>query len=137
VLEVGTGLGFQTALLSVLAREVFSVERFPDLVEAARANLRVAGIANVTVTAGDGTRGLVDHAPFDAIVVSAAALEVPPPLVDQLAEGGRLVHPIGPGGREKVVAFRRQGAGLVEEESLTDAFFVKLIGEFGLRDEGD
>jgi protein-L-isoaspartate(D-aspartate) O-methyltransferase len=137
VLEVGTGLGFQTALLATLAREVFSIDRFPDLVEAAEANLRAAGIGNVTLVVGDGTKGLPDHAPFDAIVVSAAAPEVPPPLVTQLAEGGRLVHPIGPGGRETVMSFRRQGPGLVEEEFLTDAFFVKLVGEFGLRDEGE
>jgi len=135
VLEVGTGLGFQTALLATLAREVFSVERFPELSEAARANLRVAGIGNATLAVGDGTRGLPSHAPFDGIVVSAAALAVPPPLVEQLADGGRLVHPIGPGGRENVVAFRNEGGKLVEDEFLTEAFFVRLVGEYGLRDE--
>lgn len=134
-LEVGTGLGFQTGLLAVLAREVFSIERFPDLAEAAAANLRAAGIGNVTVAVGDGTKGLPDHAPFDAIVVSAAAPQVPPPLVAQLAEGGRIVQPIGPGGSETVMAFRRKGGSLIEEESLTDAFFVRLVGEFGLRNE--
>ncbi len=135
VLEVGTGLGFQTALLATLAREVFSVERFPELSEAARANLRVAGIGNATLAVGDGTRGLPSHAPFDGIVVSAAALAVPPPLVEQLADGGRLVHPIGPGGRENVVAFRNEGGKLVEDEFLTEAFFVRLVGEYGLPDE--
>jgi protein-L-isoaspartate(D-aspartate) O-methyltransferase len=135
VLEVGTGLGFQTALLAMLAKEVFSVERFPDLAEAAEANLRAAGIGDATLAVGDGTKGLPDHAPFDGIIVSAAALAVPPPLVAQLAEGGRLVHPLGPGGRETVVAFHNEGGTLVEEEALTDAFFVKLIGEYGLQDE--
>lgn len=135
VLEVGTGLGFQTAILAMLARDVFSVERFADLSQAAMANLRAAGLSNVTVEVGDGTKGLPDHAPFDGIVVSAASPEVPPPLVAQLAEGGRLVHPIGPGGRETVVAFRKEGGRLVEEEQLTDAFFVRLIGEHGLPDE--
>jgi protein-L-isoaspartate(D-aspartate) O-methyltransferase len=132
VLEVGTGLGFQTALLAILAREVFSIERFPDLAEAARANLDAAGIEGVTILAGDGTLGLVEHAPYQAIVVSAASPEVPPPLIDQLAEGGRLVHPLGPGGREIVVAFRKEGEGLVEERRLVPAHFVRLVGRHGL-----
>jgi len=135
VLEVGTGLGFQTAVLAMLARQVFSVERFPDLSEAAKSNLRAAGIENATLAVGDGTKGLPDNAPFDGIVVAAAAPEVPSPLVAQLAEGGRLVHPIGPGGRETVVAFRNEGGTLVEEEFLTEAFFVKLVGEYGLPEE--
>jgi protein-L-isoaspartate(D-aspartate) O-methyltransferase len=135
VLEVGTGLGFQTAILAKLAREVFSIERFPDLAEAARTNLQAAGMANAAIVVGDGTKGLPDHAPFDAIVVSAAAPEVPPPLVGQLAEGGRLVHPIGPGGRETVMTFRNRGGRLVEEAFLTEAFFVKLVGEYGLGEE--
>jgi protein-L-isoaspartate(D-aspartate) O-methyltransferase len=132
VLEVGTGLGYQTAILAMLASEVFSVERFPDLSEAAGQNLRAAGIDNTTLRVVDGTKGLSDHAPFDAILVSAASPAVPPPLVAQLVDGGRLVHPIGPGGRETVIAFRKHGDMLIEEESLTDAFFVKLIGEHGL-----
>jgi protein-L-isoaspartate(D-aspartate) O-methyltransferase len=135
VLEVGTGLGFQTALLSVLAREVFSIERFPGLAEAARANLEDAGIEGATIVAGDGTLGLVEHAPYQAIVVSAASPEVPRPLIDQLADGGRLVHPLGPGGREIVVAFRKEGDGLVEERRLVPAHFVPLIGRHGLAKE--
>jgi protein-L-isoaspartate(D-aspartate) O-methyltransferase len=135
VLEVGTGLGFQTALLAVLAREVFSIERFPDLAEAARANLEAAGIEGATVVAGDGTLGLVQHAPYQAIVVSAASPEVPPPLIDQLSDGGRLVHPLGPGGREIVVAFRKEGDALVEERRLVPAHFVPLVGRHGLAKE--
>ncbi|MGH2557067.1 MAG: protein-L-isoaspartate(D-aspartate) O-methyltransferase [Actinomycetota bacterium] len=136
VLEIGTGLGFQAAILATVAAEVFSIERFADLAEQARANLTAAGISNATVLVGDGTRGLPDHAPFHAIVSSAAAPEVPPPLVAQVAAGGRLVHPVGPGGRETVVAFRNEDGRLVEEEQLTDAFFVKLIGEYGLPEDG-
>lgn len=135
VLEIGTGLGFQTAILAILSGEVFSIERFADLAKEARANLRAAGIGNATVLVGDGTKGLPDRAPFDGIVSSAAAPEVPPPLVAQLTEGARLVHPMGPGGRETVVAFRNERGRLVEEERLTDAFFVKLVGEYGLRED--
>jgi protein-L-isoaspartate(D-aspartate) O-methyltransferase len=135
VLEVGTGLGFQTALLEALAEEVWSVERFPDLAQEARANLAAAGITGATVVVGDGTLGLPEHAPYDAILVSAAAPRVPPPLIDQLAEGARLVHPVGPGGREIVVAFRKEGSGLVEERRIVPAHFVRLVGRHGLPQE--
>jgi protein-L-isoaspartate(D-aspartate) O-methyltransferase len=132
VLEVGTGLGFQTAILAVLAREVFSIERFPDLADRARRNLEAAGIRGVTVVVGDGTKGLPEHAPFHATVVSAAAPQVPRPLVEQLAEGGRLIHPLGPGGYETVIAYRKEGGRLMEEARLTPATFVPLVGEHGL-----
>lgn len=135
VLEVGTGLGFQTAILAVLAGEVVSVERFPNLAEQARRNLEAAGIRGVTVVVGDGTRGFPDRAPFDATVVSAAAPEVPQPLVEQLVEGGHLVYPRGPGGYETVIAYRKQGGRLVEEDRLTPATFVPLVGEHGLSEE--
>lgn len=132
VLEVGTGLGFQTAILSLLAGEVFSIERYPDLAEQARRNLLAAGIGGAIVVVGDGTRGLPDHAPYDAIVVSAAAPKVPQPLVEQLVEGGRLVHPLGPGGSEEVIAYRKEQGGLIEVARLTPASFVPLVGEHGL-----
>ncbi len=132
VLEVGTGLGFQTAILALLARGVTSVERFPDLAEQARARLAAAGIGNAVVVVGDGTAGLAERAPFDAIVVSAAAPAVPPPLVAQLAEGGRLVQPLGRGGDEVVVAFRKRAGVLVTEARLVRAHFVRLVGAHGL-----
>jgi len=135
VLEVGTGLGFQTAILAMLAREVFSIERFSELAAQARRNLDAVGVSGVTVVVGDGTRGLSEHAPFDAVLVSAAAPEVPEPLVEQLAEGGRLVHPVGPGGYETVIAYRKGGGRLVEEAQLTPASFVPLVGEHGLPEE--
>lgn len=134
VLEVGTGYGYQTAILATLAREVFSMERFPDLAERARSNLERAGIQSVTVVVGDGTLGLTEHAPYDAIVVSAAAPEIPGPLAEQLAEGGRIVHPVGSGGDEVVIAFRKRGDRLLEQERLTPASFVRLIGAHGLPD---
>jgi protein-L-isoaspartate(D-aspartate) O-methyltransferase len=131
VLEVGSGHGFQTALLATLAREVWSVERFADLAETARENLRRRAIGNAGVVVADGTRGLPDQAPFDAIIVSAAFPRVPPPLGDQLAPGGRLVQPIGPGGREKVTLFVERDSRLRDDALVTAAHFVPLIGEHG------
>ena len=133
VLEVGTGLGFQTAILARLARQVVSVERFPALAQQARANLAAAGLARVTVVVGDGTLGVPDHAPYQAIVVAAASPRVPPPLVEQLAPEGRLVHPVGPGGREQVTAFHKQADRLVADARLTPAYFVPLVGAHGIR----
>jgi protein-L-isoaspartate(D-aspartate) O-methyltransferase len=133
VLEVGTGYGFQTALLAQLARHVWSIEVFPDLAQAARANLSRAGITNVNVRVGDGTEGIPDAAPFDAIIVSAAFPEVPPPLADQLAEGGRLVQPVGPGGTEQVTLFVRHAGRLESRRVLTAARFVPLTGRYGYR----
>jgi protein-L-isoaspartate(D-aspartate) O-methyltransferase len=131
VLEIGTGYGFQTALLAQLARFVWSVERLPDVAETARANLAAQGVDNVEVEVGDGTEGLADHAPFEAIVVSAAHPEVPPALAEQLAEGGRLVEPLGFGGNEEVVLFERTASGLARRATLTGAHFVRLYGRHG------
>ena len=129
VLEVGTGYGYQTALLAMLAREIWSVELWPDMTEGARAALTTVGIENVTLLVGDGTLGVPDRAPFDAIVVTAAFPTVPSPLADQLAEGGRLVQPIGPGGREDVRLFEKRGERLEVERSVTGAYFVPLYGQ--------
>jgi protein-L-isoaspartate(D-aspartate) O-methyltransferase len=128
VLEVGTGYGWQTALPARLAHEVWSIERWPDLAETARVHLERRGVGNATVVVGDGSEGLPEHAPYDAILVSAAFPEVPDPLVAQLAVGGRLVQPIGPGGREDVVLFHRQPEGLVARRTIVGAHFVRLIG---------
>jgi protein-L-isoaspartate(D-aspartate) O-methyltransferase len=128
VLEVGTGYGFQTALLAQLSTFVYSVERFPDVAETARENLARHGVANVDVVVGDGTKGLPEHAPYDAILVSAAFPRVPPPLEEQLAPGGRLVQPVGPGGEEEVILFERGSQGLVPRQNITGAHFVRLYG---------
>jgi protein-L-isoaspartate(D-aspartate) O-methyltransferase len=132
VLEVGTGLGFQTAILAMLARQVVSIERFPALAAEARANLTAAGLSQVTVVVGDGTLGVPEHAPYQAIVVAAASPRIPPPLVEQLAPGGRLVHPVGPGGHEQVTAFHQEADRLVADARLTPARFVPLVGLHGV-----
>jgi protein-L-isoaspartate(D-aspartate) O-methyltransferase len=128
VLEIGSGFGYQTAILAALADRVYSVEIVADLAEHARKNLARAGIDNAVVVVGDGTLGLPAHAPYQAIVVSAAAPSVPPALVEQLDRDGLLVQPIGPGGNEMVVAFRKHEGALVEERTLGAAWFVPLVG---------
>jgi protein-L-isoaspartate(D-aspartate) O-methyltransferase len=132
VLEVGTGYGYQTAILAELAAEVHSIERFEQLARAARANLEAAGYHSVEVAVGDGTLGHPEHAPYQAIVVSAAAPTVPSPLVEQLAEGGRLVMPIGPGGNDEVIAFRKERGKLRRVGHVCHAYFVPLVGRYGL-----
>lgn len=131
VLEIGTGYGWQTALLAHLSGFVWSVERFPDVAATARENLARHGIENAEVVTGDGTRGLPERAPFQAIIVAAAFPRVPPPLAGQLAAGGRLVQPIGPGGREEVILFEKERGELVPLRSITGAHFVRLYGEHG------
>jgi protein-L-isoaspartate(D-aspartate) O-methyltransferase len=136
VLEVGTGLGFQTAILAGLAGQVVSVERFADLAAQARANLEGSGLGRVTVVVGDGTLGVPEHAPYHAVVVAAASPRIPEPLVEQLVVGGRLVHPVGPGGREVVTLFHKQGDHLVRDAELTPASFVPLVPGHKRRREG-
>ncbi|MGW1882291.1 protein-L-isoaspartate(D-aspartate) O-methyltransferase [Streptomyces sp. NPDC001970] len=133
VLEIGTGHGFQTALLARLATYVVSVERWPDMARQARASLGAQGVGNVEVVVGDGTLGMPARAPYDAVVVCAAFPEVPPPLVRQLRVGGRLVQPIGPGGQEEVELYERTAAahGLLRRGSVVAARFVRLYGDYG------
>src|SRR5215210_9174866 len=131
VLEVGTGYGFQTALLARLSGFVWTVERWPDIGDAAKANLARHGVTNVEVVVGDGTEGLPEHAPYEAILVSAAFPRVPPPLVEQLAFGGRIVQPIGSGGEEAVILFEKGPQGLMRRRTITGARFVKLYGAHG------
>lgn len=132
VLEVGTGSGYQTALLSLLADTVFSVERISSLATEARAALAASGFANVTVVVGDGTLGWRPFAPYDAILVAAASPQVPAPLLEQLAPGGRLVIPIGDRDVQELQLHRREGDRIVMT-TLADVRFVPLLGEFGFR----
>ena len=129
VLEVGTGSGYQAAVLGELAAEVFSVERIAELAGTAARTLEELGCANVTVVIGDGCRGLLEHAPFDAILVAAAAPSVPAALRDQLADGGILVVPIGESAAVQVLTLVRRAGARFEVEEGTGCRFVPLIGE--------
>jgi protein-L-isoaspartate(D-aspartate) O-methyltransferase len=130
VLEVGTGSGYQAALLARLAQDVVSVERVAGLARRARATLTSAGVNNVLVVTGDGTLGWRPLAPYDAIVVAAAGPKVPGPLLDQLGDGGRVVAPISRGNTQALVRLTRRGDTL-EQEDLGPAQFVPLIGRHG------
>jgi len=132
-LEVGTGSGYQTAVLAELVRKVYSIERIASLAERARAVLERLGYKNVTVLHGDGSQGLAESAPFDAIVVSAAAPHVPKPLMDQLRDGGRLVLPVGSGFAQELQLVRKIGS-TATTMYLDGVRFVPLIGRDGFRE---
>ncbi len=131
VLEVGAGSGYQAAVLGTLARSVIALEIVPELVEQGRGNLSAAGIDNVEVRLADGGLGLVDEGPFSAIVVAAGAPVVPPPLVGQLAPGGRLVIPVDDGWGQMLTRIRRAEDGTTTTERLGGCAFVPLTGAHG------
>jgi protein-L-isoaspartate(D-aspartate) O-methyltransferase len=130
VLEIGTGSGYAAAVLSLLAAEVWSVERFRSLGETAAQRLHAEGYTNVHVGIGDGTGGWPEHAPYDAIAVAAAGPHIPQPLIDQLAVGGRLVIPVGPRDAQHLLRITRTDQG-VHQESLGPVRFVPLVGQDG------
>ncbi|MEZ5574202.1 MAG: protein-L-isoaspartate(D-aspartate) O-methyltransferase [Candidatus Competibacteraceae bacterium] len=131
VLEVGTGSGYQTAMLASLARRVYSVERIPALAEAAERRLRELGIANVEIRIADGYRGWEEKAPFDAIIVTAAAAEVPPALVRQLKPGGRLAIPVGPQHRSQDLrVICKDESGASHSRSVLPVVFVPLVRDY-------
>jgi protein-L-isoaspartate(D-aspartate) O-methyltransferase len=132
VLEIGAGSGYQAAILAQLARFVFTVERLPRLAEVARARLAELGYRNVSVQVMDGSLGWRAQAPFDAIIVSAAAPDIPKALTEQLTEGGRLVIPIGELRKQELVRVVRKGSELVES-SHGPATFVPLVGRDGFQ----
>jgi len=133
VLEVGTGSGYETAVLAELVRKVYSIERIASLAERAQKALERLGYNNVTVVHGDGSQGLPEAAPFDAIVVSAAAPQVPRPLLEQLCDGGRLVIPVGSGFAQELQLVRKIGdkASILYLDGVR---FVPLIGREGFRE---
>ena len=134
VLEIGTGSGYNAALCAELAAEVYSVERLPELASRATTQLRRHGYHNVQVHLGDGSLGWPEAAPYDAIVVTAGAPDVPEALQQQLAEGGRLVIPVGRSGSQRLVRVRREGEHSTRE-LLTPVRFVPLIGKEGWFDD--
>jgi protein-L-isoaspartate(D-aspartate) O-methyltransferase len=129
VLEVGTGSGYQTAVLAELARRVCSIERLPRLAERARATLEAQGYDNVWVRVGNGTLGWPDLAPFDRIIVTAGGPTVPPPLVQQLAEGGRMILPVGSADNQVLTIVENVG-GEIRQRTQGECKFVKLVGKY-------
>ncbi len=130
VLDVGCGSGYQAAVLSLLARQVIGIERLLPLVERARQVLEELGYDNVTVVEGDGTLGYKPAAPYEGIIVGAGAPEVPQPLLDQLADGGRLVIPVGDRRLQRVTIMGRRGDQFIRHEGI-DCVFVPLLGDYG------
>jgi protein-L-isoaspartate(D-aspartate) O-methyltransferase len=131
VLEIGTGSGYQAAVLARLGRWVFTLERIPELARGAQSLLQALGIANVSVKVFDGSYGWSEHAPYDAIVVAAAAPEVPEPLVAQLSPTGRLVVPVGGAGRQRLLVVKKLPNGRVRTEDAGEVAYVPLVGKFG------
>ncbi|MFA7198620.1 MAG: protein-L-isoaspartate(D-aspartate) O-methyltransferase [Methanoculleus sp.] len=134
VLEIGTGSGYQAALLAELAGTVISLERLPELADRAQQTLARAGVTGVRVVVGDGTKGYPPEAPYDAIIVTAASPSIPEPLIDQLGKGGRLIAPVGPRDCQDLIKLVKQ-EGRVEKIPLGGVCFVPLIGQFGWRGE--
>jgi protein-L-isoaspartate(D-aspartate) O-methyltransferase len=130
VLEIGAGSGYQAAVLSMLAREVIAIESQETLADAARARLAKLGYDNVRVEIGDGSQGWPPDAPYGAILVTAGAPQVPPPLLEQLAEGGRLVIPVGPADQQDLLRIVKRN-GRTIRESLFACRFVPLLGRYG------
>jgi protein-L-isoaspartate(D-aspartate) O-methyltransferase len=130
VLEIGAGSGYQAAILSRLAREVVSVERYRTLADAARERLKTLGYANVAIIAGDGFAGMPERAPFDRIIVTAAAEEVPAVLIEQLAEGGKMVLPVGPrDGTQHIIKLTKMAGGLSRQTLIAVRFVPLLHGQ--------
>lgn len=131
VLEIGTGSGYQTAILSHLAKEVYSIERIYSLAEGAKKVLKKLEIKNVCIYEGDGSLGLPKFAPYDAVIVTAGAQEIPKSLIDQLKEGGRIVIPLGESKNDQKLIVGNKKKGRLETEEVEPVRFVPLIGKHG------
>ncbi len=136
VLEIGAGSGYQTAILAEIARKVFSIERIRSLAINARKLLYELGYLNVEIKFSDGTNGWVEESPFDAIIVTAGAPDIPQPLIEQLTTGGRLVIPVGDPSIQELIRVRKKEEK-IEREDLGGCRFVKLIGKHGWNDAGN
>lgn len=135
VLEIGTGSGYQTALLAMAAGEVYTVERIPELSEKAQRRLNALGLANVRYRVGDGSDGWPEHAPFDRVIVTAGAGSMPEPLIDQLKPDGIAVAPVGPKGVQQLLRITKDADGQVHTESIGAVAFVELVGRYGWEKE--
>ena len=131
VLEIGTGSGYQAAVLAGLVRQVYSIEVIPELVAQAEKTLLRLGYRNVAVKAGDGNAGWPEHAPYDGIIVTAAAPRVPQTLLAQLANGGRMVVPVGESGSQELILITKSADGRVDERSILPVAFVPLVKSDG------
>ncbi len=131
VLEIGTGSGYQTALLAEFAREVYTVERIEDLSKQARRRLRELGYENIFYKVDDGSSGWQEHAPFDRIIVTAAAGKMPVDLIDQLNVNGRMIVPVGPPSVQDLLLITKDEEGNVDERVLTQVRFVEMVGDYG------
>jgi protein-L-isoaspartate(D-aspartate) O-methyltransferase len=134
ILEIGTGCGYQTAVLASLARQIFSIERLSSLLMKARANLKRLSIKNVVLKYGDGSRGWPEKAPFHAVVAAAVSPKVPQPLLNQLADGGSLVIPIQRDGKQYLVRVVREGSSF-EEVPLEECRFVRMVGDYAFGED--
>jgi len=133
VLEIGTGSGYQAAILAELSSQVYSIERFPSLAERAESLLQNLGYINIKIKVGDGTLGWPEEAPFSRIIVTAAAPEVPLPLAEQLSEGGKMILPLGET-FSQVLTLIEKKKGQLKAESICGCVFVPLIGKFGYKE---
>jgi protein-L-isoaspartate(D-aspartate) O-methyltransferase len=133
VLEIGTGSGYQTAILAELAEQVYSMERIAVIAQRARKLLDQMRYTNIVITVGDGTHGWREYAPYDAIIVTAASPAMPKPLIDQLTPGGRLIIPLGDESSQQLILYSKHKDGSVSTEGYGGVRFVKLIGEHGWR----
>ena len=134
VLEIGTGSGYQTAFLAEFAGKVYTVEKIEELSRKAQRRLAELGYANVEFKVGDGSEGWEEHAPYDRIIVTAAAREVPEPLTEQLGRGGKMIIPVGERGLQDLMMISKDDKGVVKKEFLEKVIFVELKGKYGWED---